>query len=147
MGAVQVQHYLNRARDFLKGMESLFEEEVYVLEEDLVQFTHSPALLGIHGAISYCDALRIGLGSESLSSDDHGRAASELLTLLSGRKYEDRQGIQRLERLLAKKSIVAYFPKRVAVKDVHEIVQQARRFAIWAESAGRQLKIEGWRND
>ena len=147
MGAVQVQHYLSRARDFLKGMESLFEEEVYVLEEDLVQFIHSPALLGIHGAISYCDALRIGLGSESVSSDDHRRATSELTSLLSGRKYDDRRGIPRLERLLAMKSTVAYFPKRVAVKDVYDIVQQARRFALWAESAGRELKIEGWRND
>ena len=59
MGAVQVQHYLGRARDFLKGME--------LLKDDLAEFKHSSALLGIHGAISYCDALRVGLGSENLS--------------------------------------------------------------------------------
>jgi len=41
-----------RARDFLKGMD--------LLKDDLVEFRFSPALLGIHGAISYCDALRIG---------------------------------------------------------------------------------------
>jgi hypothetical protein len=60
MAAMQVQHFLGRARDFLKGMD--------LLQDDLAEFRFSPALLGIHGAISYCDALRIGLGSVRVSS-------------------------------------------------------------------------------
>ncbi len=136
MGAVQVQHYLARARDFLKGME--------LLKDDLAEFKHASALLGIHGAISYCDALRVGLGSDNLSSDDHRIASRELKAQLAARRYNELQGLDRLEKLLAQKSAIAYFPKRIAEKDVFEIVQQARRFALWAESTGKQLEIEGW---
>jgi len=138
MQDVQFRHYLDRARDFLKGME--------LLKEDLTEFGHSTALLGIHGAISYCDALRVGLGSRRLSSDNHASATKELKLLLAARKYEEQQGIERLNKMLAQKSMVAYSPERVSIKDIVGIIQQARRFAVWAEAAGRQLKIEGWKD-
>lgn len=136
MGSVQVQHYLGRARDFLKGME--------LLKDDLPEFRYSPALLAIHGAISYCDALRIGLGGEQMSSEDHQTAARELRRLLTTRKHDEQNGVDRLEKLLAQKSLIAYFPKRLSDKDLAAVIQQARRFALWAETAGKQLKIEGW---
>jgi hypothetical protein len=139
MGAVQVQQYLGRARDFFKGME--------FLKDDLAEYGRSSALLGIHSAISYCDALRSGLGSESVASDDHQRAAQELRSLLVARKRELGEGINRLERLLSQKSEVAYSPKRNSRKDVEAIIQDAQRFALWAEDAGARLGIEGWRND
>jgi hypothetical protein len=136
MIGVQVQHYLGRARDFLKGME--------LLQNDLGEYRYSSALLGIHGALSYCDALRIGLGGESLSSDDHQVAPRELKSLLASRKYEQPEGVDRLEKLLAQKSMIAYFPKRVGERDIVTIIQQARRFALWAEGVGKELSIEGW---
>lgn len=138
MGAVQVQHYLARARDFLKAME--------LLKEDLVEFKCSSALLGVHGALSYCDALRMGLGSHHLSSDDHKSAASELKKLLAARNFGNLQGIDRLAKLLTEKSAFAYAPRTVSEKCVLEIIQQARRFALWAEATGKQLKIEGWQD-
>ena len=138
MQEVHVRHYLHRARDFLKGME--------LLKDDLTEFGHSTALLGIHGAISYCDALRVGLGSRRLSSDNHTSATKELKVLLAARKFEEQQGIEGLKKMLAQKSMVAYSPERVSIKDIVGIIQQARRFAVWAEAAGRQLKIEGWKD-
>ncbi|MGB7136404.1 MAG: hypothetical protein WBD46_14020 [Acidobacteriaceae bacterium] len=59
MQATQVQHYLNRARDFLEAMK--------LLREDLSGFGYSSALVAIHGSISYADALRIGLGGTDLA--------------------------------------------------------------------------------
>ena len=144
MVAVEVQHFLGRARDFLKGMENLVEEEFYVLNEDLVSFKYSPALLGIHGAISYCDALRTGLGSEKLSSDDHGSAIGELKSLLEAKKFEKLQGVDRLGKLLSKKSRIAYAAEATREDEIKQIVQQAERFAAWAEDTGKALKIEGW---
>jgi hypothetical protein len=138
MQEVQVRHYLDRARDFLKGME--------LLKEDLTEFGHSTALLGIHGAISYCDALRVGLGSRRLSSDNHASATKELKLLLGARKFEEQKGIGRLKKMLAQKSMVAYSPNRVSEREVVAIIQQARRFALWAEAVGRHLKIEGWKD-
>jgi hypothetical protein len=136
MKAVEVQHYLSRARDFLKGMT--------LLKDDLAEFNYSSALLGIHGAISYCDALRIGLGGKSVSSENHKSAARELRVLLTSRKYNDKQGIERLQNLLSYKGLIAYSIERVSEKDIKSIIQQAERFALWAERTGTQLNVEGW---
>jgi hypothetical protein len=136
MIAVEVQHYLGRARDFLKGMD--------LLQNDLAEYRYSSALLGIHGAISYCDALRIGLGSKGLSSDDHQSAARELRLLLASRKFENPQGVGRLEKLLSKKSMIAYVADAAGENEIKQIVVDAKRFEAWAEAAGKGLRIEGW---
>lgn len=139
MGAVEVQHYLGRARDFFKGMD--------LLKDDLIGYPCSSALLGIHSAISYCDALRIGMGSESVSSEDHRTATRELRALLLSRNCTEYQGISRLEKLLGEKNTVAYSQERTTEKEIKSVVQHAERFALWAERVGKQLKIEGWEND
>jgi len=139
MIGVQVQHYRDRARDFLGGMD--------LLQDDLDAYGYSSALLGIHGAISYGDALRVGMGSKSLSSDDHGRATSELTSLLTSRGFDQQQGFKHLRALLSRKSRISYAAETVRKDEVEDIVKHAKRFADWAESAGKALKIEGWGND
>lgn len=138
MVAVQVQHYLSRARDFFEGMK--------FLKDDMRDYKFSSALLGIHCAISYADALRIGMGSKKLSSDDHDKAADDLKSLLASRDFQKKQGADRLEKLLRLKGRVAYASNDSGL-DFNTVVQQAERFAAWAEDAGKSLKIEGWRND
>jgi len=136
MIAVEVQQYRNRVKDFLDGMN--------YLQDDLDAFAYSSALLGIHGAISYADALRIGLGSKKLSSDDHSRAASELKSLLDSREFDKQQGVKHYRLLLARKSRISYAAETVRKDEAEDIVKRAKRFADWAEEAGRKLKIEGW---
>jgi len=136
MAAVQVQHYLGRARDFLKGMD--------LLQDDLSEYRFSPALLGIHCAISYSDALRTGMGRADVSSDEHRTATNDLRKLLADRRYVNLKGTDRLGKLLSKKRGVEYDPVTVRENEVREIVKQAERFAEWAEETGRKLKIEGW---
>jgi hypothetical protein len=136
MGAVQVQHYLGRARDFFNGMR--------LLQDDLSDYMSSTALLGIHCAISYSDALRTGLGCAGVSAEDHQSAARDLKATLSSRKFENAQGVDRLGKLLTKKSRIAYGSDEVREIEVEEIVKQTERFAFWAEETGRKLKIEGW---
>lgn len=144
MGEIEVQHYLSRARDFLKGMECLEREDLYVLNEEFVKFRYSLALIGIHCAISYSDALRSGMGRERLSSDDHGNAVNDLESLLKTQSVEDRKGIGHLRRLLGKKGKVAYHPVMVGEAYIEDIVKHTGRFAEWAEDTGRKLRIEGW---
>jgi hypothetical protein len=110
----------------------------------LTEYRFSSALLGIHGAISYCDALRIGLGHEKVSSDDHNKAADDLKSLLVSRNFVNQKGIGHLEKLLSKKNRVAYAAEATREDEIKLIVQNAERFAAWAEAAGRALKIEGW---
>jgi len=143
MAVVEVQHFLGRARDFLKGMENLVKEEFYVLDNDLVSYKYSPAVLGIHGAISYSDALRTGLGQEAVSSDDHNQAAYDLESLLKSRNFGNRIGIGHLKDLLSKKNSVEYRSVTVRENEIEDIVKHARRFADWAEKTGRALKIWG----
>jgi hypothetical protein len=64
MQAVRVEHYIRRANDFLDGM------RLTNLDESLLS---SSALLAIHSAVSYSDALRIGLG-ETERFEDRGMA-------------------------------------------------------------------------
>jgi hypothetical protein len=144
MIAVAVQHYLVRARDFLKGMETLVREDVYLLNDEIAKFKHSPAQLGIHSAISYCDALRTGMGRTILTSDDHGKAAGELESLLKSQNFVNRKGIGHLKELLGNKSRVAYHPVSLRESEVDEIIKHTGRFAEWAEATGRKLKIRGW---
>ena len=136
MSAIKVQIFLGRARDLLKGMD--------FLKDDLMEKRYSAAVLGIHCAMSYSDALRCGMGSAKLSSSDHKTAANDLRSLLSSREFEQKQGADRLEKLLARKSRVEYSTVATRKDEAEDIVKQAERFASWAENAGRQLGIEGW---
>src|ERR1035438_8932469 len=144
MISIEVQHFLDRARDFRKGMECLGREGVYILDDEFVKFRYSPAQLGINCAISYSDALRHGMGREKLSSDDHNTAAGDLDSLLKFRNVENRKGISHLKKLLGMKNRIAYEPVSVRENEVEDALKQAERFADWAEEAGRKLKIEGW---
>ena len=136
MIAVEVQHYLGRARDFHGGMD--------LLRSDLDSYSNSSALLGIHGAISYADALRTGMGSKKLSSENHSQAAKELELLLDARRFAQQQGVKHYRSLLAAKSMISYASETVRKNEIEEIVKRAMRFADWAEETGKALKIEGW---
>jgi len=136
MSAIEVAQFLGRARDFLKGVD--------ILSYELAEYRYSSALLGIHCAIAYSDALRYGLGSVKLSSEDHKSAARDLRSRLASRKFENLQGADRLEKLLSRKSRVAYSAEDTTENLAEEIVKQAQRFAKWAEDTGRELRIEGW---
>jgi hypothetical protein len=137
--SVSVQHYLGRANDFFQGMK--------LLRDDLATFKSSSALLGIHGAIAYSDALRIGLGGQSLFADDHSAAEMELRKLCAARRYEKLNGIGRLRDLLNKKSRVAYSDAPLSENQVKLIVVDAERFEVWANTAARELKVEGWEDE
>ncbi len=111
------------------------------------EFLNASALLAIHSAISYNDALRVGLDDYDLSADDHLDAAGDLEKLLATRRFDDRAGLKHLRGLLKKKSLVAYGSHHLNVQDFRDLVTKAERFEIWANKVGRELKIEGWRDD
>ena len=136
MHGIRVQHFIGRATDYLEAMR-LTQRNAYL---------NAAALLAIHCALSYSDALRTGLGSDTLSSDDHRYAVSDLEQLVSKKRISDRTGITQLAGLLSKKSKVAYGSKRLAIQDFSDLVTKAERFVRWANNVGKELKIEGWRN-
>ncbi len=135
MAAIHVQHFLDRAQDFLQGMQLLREGELY---------RNSSALLGIHAAVAYTDALRVGLGDETLASEDHQAAVKALRLLLLSSGQDVESGLRHLRSLLGKENVVAYGDRRLSTNDYQLIFTQAERFAKWANMAGDQLHIEGW---
>jgi hypothetical protein len=138
MQSVRVQHYIQRATDFLEGMKLTRMEKSY---------WNSSALLAIHSAVSYSDALRVGLGDESLSNEDHRKAADALLKILPSTDASHSTGLTHFRFLLARKHLVTYGNRRLEHTDYEALFTHAERFAGWADSIGLQLKIEGWKND
>ena len=140
MEAARTQAYLAKARDFLAGMK---------LSRDLAESEcrASSALLAIHSAISYGDALWIGLGQKDTAAQDHKSSALRLRKLLKESKYEKQQGIRHFESLLQNKTSVAYSASGVTEKQVKAMMDHAQRFSNWANTAGNELNIEGWRDD
>ena len=130
-----VQHYLARAQDFLEGMQLLREDETY---------RASSALLGIHAAVSYSDALRIGLGDEVLAADDHREAVRALRSLLPAKTQAEERGTRHLAVLISKKNAVAYGRGAMQTDDYRLITTTAERFATWANRTGTELQIKGW---
>ena len=135
MGAAQVQRFLAPAQDFLEGMQLLREEEAY---------RNSSALLGIHAAVSYTDALRVGLDDATLAADNHQLAVTALRTILVAKGDRDDKGLRHLESLLSKKNAIAYGDRRLSGSEFELIFTQAERFAKWADGTGRRLHLEGW---
>jgi predicted enzyme involved in methoxymalonyl-ACP biosynthesis len=88
--------------------------------------------------------LRIALGGESLSAEDHSTAATDLRLRLTAKKYEKLGGIGRLRELLNRKGQVAYSDARLNENQVKLILVDAERFEVWANTAAKELKIEGW---
>jgi hypothetical protein len=135
MPAEQVEHYIRRAVDFFQCMQLVRDDE---------QFRDSSALLAVHSAVSFSDALRVGLGDAKLSSEDHGTAADALKRALLTRRWQDESGLKHLHDLTSKKSQIAYGGKRFS--DYRSLIDKAEKFAAWSNKVGGQLRIEGWRN-
>jgi hypothetical protein len=138
MPAAQVEHYLQRAADFFYGMRLMRGDETY---------RNSSALLAIHSAVSYSDALRVGLGEQKLSADDHSKAVDALKNVLPSKQASDQAGFGHLRFLLSQKSRVAYGSQTLTAKELEMLLTKAERFVGWANTVGRQLKIEGWTDD
>jgi hypothetical protein len=138
MSALTVEHYLQRARDFFLGMH---------LMRDAQPYRSSVALLAIHSAVPYSDALRTGLGDEKLASDNHQQAADSLRRLLQAKRVELGNGLNHLKDLLSSKSGVAYGDKRLSDNELRSLILGAERFSAWANDMGKRLKLEGWRDD
>jgi hypothetical protein len=119
------------------------------LPEDLAESEcrYSSALLAIHSAISYGDALCAGMTDRGAAAQDHGTLAPRLEKLLNESGYSNKQGIVHLRNLLGYKTRVAYEAASVTVEEAKLMVDRAKRFSVWANVTGSKLNIEGWRDE
>lgn len=138
MSVIEVRDYLAKADDFLDGMK---------LFSGSAEHRTSMALLAVHSAISYGDALWIGLGQKRTASTNHKNRKSELKDLLSQLKHSDIGGLSHLDKLIGNKTKIAYSANILTEKMAVEMVDHAQKFSTWANKVGVALSIKGWRYD
>lgn len=138
MQALEVAHYIERAADFYQGVRLTRGDNTY---------RNSCALLAIHCAISYSDALRTALGASDLNGDDHRSAVDSLQRLLAARKLPDTTGLAQFRYLVSMKTFVSYGRKRLDSDELLRIATQTERYVNWITRTAAQLKLEGWTND
>jgi hypothetical protein len=106
-------------------------------QEDLPAYASAAALLAVHSAISYSDALLIGLGDTRPHGENHREAVTALKRACTRAKI-DQQGVGHFQRLLSVKTDVSYGEKRIDHETVAVLCVTAERFRVWAERILRQ---------
>lgn len=117
--------YLSVARSLLETARGL----------DLIadwKYGNGLAIVAVHAAIAYTDALTVAFRGVKSVDGDHTRAADVLVHAL-GSRVETPQ-VNRLRRVLQRKSDAAYGGKYYTLDDGRDLLSDVDRYAAWAES-------------
>jgi hypothetical protein len=101
-------------------------------QDDLSAYASAAALLAVHSAISYSDAILIGLGGARPRGNNHQEAVTALKRACSGAKI-DHRGITHLQRLVSAKTDISYGEKSVDEERITSLCTSAERFEAGAE--------------
>jgi len=114
-------------------------------QDDLSAYASAAALLAVHSAISYSDAVLIGLSGARPRGENHREAISALKRACSGARI-DRQGILHLDKLLSAKTDISYCEKQVDNERIAALCIAAERFQVWAERIlqRRDGRLSSW---
>ena len=100
--------------------------------EDMVAYGAAVALLAVHSAISFSDALLVSLTGERPHGQDH-RKAIETITKACHKAKIPSEGIRHLAKLVSAKTDVSYGDKAVEDERIEFLFVSAGRFQAWAE--------------
>ena len=101
-------------------------------QDDLPAYGSAAALLAVHSAISFNDALLTGLGHARPKGENHRTAVTALKRACTGAKI-DSQGIIHLQKLLSAKTDISYGEKQVEDERTTALCIAAERFQAWVE--------------
>jgi hypothetical protein len=101
-------------------------------QDDLSAYASAAALLAIHSAISYSDAVLIDLSGVRPRSDNHLDAVQKLKRACRSAQL-DQHGISHFQRLLGAKTEISYGDKSVGHEKTMALCIAAERFQAWAE--------------
>jgi hypothetical protein len=94
------------------------------------EYGNGLAIVAIHAAIAYTDALTVAYRELRSVDGDHARAASVLSHALGARAQDQ---VPRLTRMLNAKSDASYSGSYYTLQDGREILRDLKRYASWAE--------------
>jgi hypothetical protein len=101
-------------------------------QDDLSAYASAAALLAVHSAISYSDAVLIGLGGARPRGENHREAITALKRACTGAGV-DLRGIVHLRKLLGSKTDISYGEQQVDNERIAALCIAAERFETWAE--------------
>ncbi len=131
----KASHYRARGEKFIKGIKHL-------AEKDLAEIGDAVALLAVHSAISFADAVLVHYGGER-SSGDHKAVITALNKLCADRGVRT-DGSKHLKWLVARKDDIAYGDRRLDVNsDVKKARDEAEKFRQWIYATFKEFSRAG----
>jgi hypothetical protein len=101
-------------------------------QDDLPAYASAASLLAVHSAISYSDAVLIGIIGRRSRGEDHRQAAIALKRACTVAKI-DQRGVAHLQRLLSVKTDISYGDQLIDNERITALCNTAERFQTWAE--------------
>jgi hypothetical protein len=101
--------------------------------DDMAAYSSAVALLAVHSAISYNDAVLIRLTGQRSRSQDHRQAIVAIRKACRTRRNIQSDAIKHLDKLLDAKNDVTYGDKNVDSQKIEFLYIAAERFQAWAE--------------
>lgn len=95
-------------------------------------YGNAMAIVAIHAAIAYADALSIAFRELKSTDGDHSMAVLTLRQSIGHRA--DEAQIRRLESIIDQKSAVSYQGQYYTITDARAVVEQLDAFSQWALS-------------
>jgi hypothetical protein len=99
---------------------------------ELPAYGSAAALLAVHSAISYSDAVVIGLGGNRSRGENHAQAVTALKRACT-KANVDNQGVGHFQRLIGAKTDISYGDRQVDNERIAALCIAAERFQVWAE--------------
>jgi hypothetical protein len=107
----------------------------------LESYAAAVALLAVHSAISYSDAVILGLGGTRPKSENHRDAITILKRVCKHQAIDYQQGVRQFEKLLGAKSDISYGPDVITDEKVMVLCTAAERFEAWSEKTIKVFKV------
>jgi hypothetical protein len=108
------------------------------LVADDADYTSALALLAVHSAISWNDAVSMRLVGNVVKGEDHMRAVVLLEKQCASRKM-NRDGFKHLRKLIQEKSKVSYGDQRTTPDAALALAVNSERFERWARQTLERL--------
>ena len=98
------------------------------------------AVLCVHAAIAYGDAIAILAAGKKSKSGDHRDAAPFLSSVVPIRTAEDKAAIRAFQAILNRKDEVSYADDIIDESEAAALLERLRTFARWTDKTFRDIK-------
>lgn len=98
------------------------------------------AVLCVHAAIAYGDAVGILAAGKKSKSGDHRDAATFLASVVPIRTAEDKAAIRALQAILNRKDEVSYADDILDASEAAALLERLGRFARWADKTFKDVQ-------